>query len=111
MQVMRRSSIGARVAEEASQADLAIFIDARKGESPGEVACEPIEREPIKGSTYSHELSLSAIVQLARELYGRSPRAYLLHGLRRMLRRWRDTFTGRVAALPELVARVKTLIS
>jgi hydrogenase maturation protease len=111
IKVMRVHQLLPEIAEEASRADLAIFIDARTGEPAGEILCEEITNQTGVGSTYSHELSASTIVQLASELYGRSPRAYLLTVSGECFEDGETLSPAVQAALPKLIARVKTLIS
>jgi hydrogenase maturation protease len=110
IKVMRVHQLLPEIAEEASRAELAIFIDARTGEPAGEIGCEELTNEAGARSTYSHELSASTIVQLARELYGRSPRAYLLTVSGECFEDGETLSPAAQAAVPKLIARVKTLI-
>ena len=111
IKVMRVHQLLPEIAEEVSRAELAIFIDARSGEPAGEIGCEELTNEAGAGSTYSHELSASTIVQLAWELYGHSPRAYLLTVSGECFEDGETLSPAVQAALPKLIARVKRLIS
>lgn len=111
IKVMRVHQLLPEIAEEASQAELAIFIDARQGESVGEIACELLTSETSSGPTYSHDLSPFAILKLARELYGSNPRAYLLTVSGECFEDGETLSPAVAAALPQLIARVKALIS
>jgi hydrogenase maturation protease len=111
IKVMRVHQLLPEIAEEASQAELAIFIDAHQGESAGEIGCELLTSKTSSGSTYSHDLSPLAILQLAHELYGSSPRAYLLTVSGECFEDGEALSPAVAAALPQLIARVKALIS
>jgi hydrogenase maturation protease len=111
IKVMRVHQLMPEMAEEARQAELAIFIDARQGKSGGEIGCEELTLETSSGPTYSHDFSPPAILQLARELYGSSPRAYLLTVSGECFEDGETLSPAVAAALPQLIARVKALIS
>lgn len=111
LKVMRVHQLVPEIAEEASRAELAIFIDARSGEPAGHIACDQLTNETRAGSTFSHQLSPSTIIQLAEELYGRSPRAYLLTVSGECFEDGETLSPAVQAALPRLIARVKILIS
>ncbi len=111
IRVVQTHQLTPEMAEEASEVELALFIDARQGGQPGQLACETLSENAQPTAGYSHDFSPASILNLARELYGKQPRAYLL------------TLTGQnfgdgdllsepvSAALPNLVAKVKSLIS
>src|SRR5581483_571269 len=94
IRVVQTHQLTPEMAEEASEVELALFIDARQGGQPGQLACETLSENAQPTAGYSHDFSPASILNLARELYGKQPRAYL--------RRWRFTFrTGfRCAAEP-----------
>jgi len=96
-----------------SRSDGVIFVDAASAEEgnaqPGEVHCAPIGL-PEGKVRFSHQLSPSSVIALARELYAASPRAFSVtvtgqcfdHG---------ESFSPVVAAaLPVLVTRIETLV-
>jgi hydrogenase maturation protease len=57
--------------------DTVLFLDAAQDGDAGELRCEPVKSLPTS-SSISHEFSPSAILGLAQELYGKTPRAFLL---------------------------------
>jgi hydrogenase maturation protease len=101
------------LAEEASGAELVIFIDARQGGSPGEISRELLQ--PGKGSSapalHSHDLSPLAILQLASELYGATPLAYLLTVSGQHFQDGESLSEPVLSAIPKVIAEVKSLIS
>lgn len=111
LKVVRVHQLVPEIAEEASRAELAIFIDARSGEPAGHIGCDQLTNEPRAASAFSHQLSPSTIVRLAGELYGRSPRAYLLTVSGECFEDGETLSPAVQAALPQLIARVKSLIS
>jgi hydrogenase maturation protease len=97
------------MAEKVSWADAVIFLDAAEDGQTGEVSCNRLV-EPFGEVRFSHQLSPVAILALAKQLYGASPRAYSVtltgqcfdHG---------DTLSSVVeTALPCFVAKVDALV-
>jgi hydrogenase maturation protease len=111
IKVMRLHQLTPEVAEEASRAELAIFIDARQEGSPGEMNCELVSAQTVSRPTHSHDLWPGSILGLAGELYGRSPRAYLLTVSGQCFEDGESLSPAVAATLPRLVAQVRALIS
>ncbi len=65
------------LAEELSQASGVIFLDARRGEIPGEVFCEEVNPNQVV-SAFTHSLTPAMLLAYARGLYGKYPPAYLI---------------------------------
>ena len=65
------------LAEPISKAATVLFIDCAKDQAPGEFRCEEIhwQRESV---SFTHDLSPKALLDLASQLFGSSPRAFLL---------------------------------
>lgn len=62
------------LAADASQASLLVLVDAGTDEAPGEVSVRRLEPSPVEGGTaWTHHLDPSALVGLARELWGSAP--------------------------------------
>jgi hydrogenase maturation protease len=99
--------------EEASRAELVVFIDAGEGGSAGEVHCEAIhlDRGASRSSIHTHDLSPTAILQLSNELYGKAPRAFLLTVSGQDFQDGDSLSEPVSSALPNVIARVKKLIS
>ncbi len=69
------------VAENASRADVVIFLDAAIGGEPGRVACRPVTAKPGE-LRFSHHLGPPDILAICERLYYTKPRGFLLsiHG-------------------------------
>lgn len=63
------------LADQASRADVAFFIDAARDGLAGELTCDALVPEAAAFS-FTHELPPAAVLKLARELYGRCPQAF-----------------------------------
>ena len=67
------------LAADASQASLLVLVDAGTDEAPGEVSVRRLEPSPAEGGTaWTHHLDPSALVGLARELWGSAPPVILV---------------------------------
>ena len=64
------------LAETASLAETVIFVDCSRKGKPGEVRCEEVRSQsgPV---SFTHDLSPAALLDLAAELFGVCPKAYL----------------------------------
>jgi len=97
------------MAELASRAERVLFIDAAQAGDPGSIACETIHASAAL-EAYTHELSPEAVLAVAKELYGRSPAAFLLTVAGESFATG-DALTPKVsAAIPALLARVRQFI-
>jgi len=67
------------LAADASEASLLVLVDAGTDEAPGEVSVRRLEPSPVEGGTaWTHHLDPSALVGLARELWGTAPPVVLV---------------------------------
>jgi hydrogenase maturation protease len=66
------------LAEQLSQARLAVFVDAREGTRPGQVRCQVVRPAGEAHLSFSHDVDPPALLELARLLYGASPHAVLV---------------------------------
>jgi hydrogenase maturation protease len=99
--------------EEASRAELVVFIDAREGGSAGEIHCEAIHLDGggSRSFIHTHDLSPAAILQLANDLYGKAPRGFLVTVSGQEFQDGDSLSEPVSSALPNVIARVKKLIS
>jgi hydrogenase maturation protease len=104
--------------EEASRAELVVFIDARQGGPPGEIHHEAIlldkgrlDKGRSRSFIHTHDLSPTAILQLSNELYGKAPRAFLVTVSGQQFQDGDSLSEPVSSALPNVIARVKKLIS
>jgi hydrogenase maturation protease len=102
--------LGPELAEELSQAQGAIFLDARRGEVAGELFCEIVRPETVS-SAFTHTLTPAMLMAYAKGLYGRHPVSYLVSVTGQ---EWgfSTELTGPVAqAIPPAVQCVKELLA
>jgi hydrogenase maturation protease len=64
------------LAETASLAETVIFVDCSHKGEPGKIHCEEV-RSQSGPASFTHDLSPAALLDLAAELFGVCPRAYL----------------------------------
>jgi len=64
------------LAEPLSRAAFAVFIDADARLAPGQIRAEPVEESG--SGVLDHHASPGALLQLARQVYGRAPQAVLI---------------------------------
>jgi hydrogenase maturation protease len=65
------------LAEPISRVELVIFVDASETSDPGQLSAEWIEPVEPAASAMTHQLTPNRLLGLARQLYGRCPRAEL----------------------------------
>lgn len=111
IEVLRTYQLTPELADQVSRADLAIFIDACEGGLPGDIEWKAIDNEHGQPMLHSHDLSPAVILQLARELYGRTARAYLVTVAGQDFGEGDSLSKPVLSALPNVIAKVKTLIS
>lgn len=109
--VIGRHQLTPELALDVSRAALVVFVDANVGPPPGTLTIETVPTAGNSATAWSHQLTPSSLVALARELYGRAPEVILVsvgvasldHG---------DRLSSVVeAALPALVDAVATLVA
>lgn len=62
-------------AEDISQSDFVVFIDAACDNSPGEIRLQKVEPDRAPSAAFSHQLSPPALLGMAERLYGSRPEA------------------------------------
>ncbi|MGK2860004.1 MAG: hydrogenase maturation protease [Thermoanaerobaculia bacterium] len=74
--VLKKHQLAPELAETISAFDVALFVDATREGEPGELRCAAVE-PVLTDSGLTHSASPEALLYLARELYGRTPQAFL----------------------------------
>ncbi len=109
IEILTELQLKPELAELMSQAEIAIFIDARAGDQPGEVRIEEVvPNEPER--TFTHQFAPPMLLMTAQVLYSRIPRTFLVsiggknfelsEGLSEAVR----------SAMPEVLATVRRLM-
>jgi hydrogenase maturation protease len=98
------------VAELASRAELILFVDASCRGEAGTAHCEQIY--PAEGESQgSHEFTPAAVLQLAEDLYGRAPKAYLLTIAGECFEAGESLLAAVVGGIPALMEKIRELIA
>lgn len=98
------------LAEAVSQAETILFLDCCHGSPAGEFRCEEI-RAAEGNPPFTHHLSPSSLLAVARDLYGAFPRAWLLTVGGRSFEVGEVMSPEVETALATLKARVRELIA
>jgi hydrogenase maturation protease len=94
-----------------SEAALVIFVDVSRDRQPGEVTCERIVAALPDQIAFSHALTPTALLALARDLYGASPPAWLLSAGADTLDFTEGLSPAVLAAMPALRDRLRALLT
>jgi hydrogenase maturation protease len=76
IEVLTRQQLTPELADNLTRADVVFFIDAARGGQPGDLRCEPVTAQPV--TIHTHQCSPAGLLALAHQLYGASPRAFVL---------------------------------
>jgi len=109
VEIITVHQLAPELAENASSADLVIFVDASSLGEPGALSCEKIAAAPAESGS-SHHLSPQALVELTAMLYGRAPAAYLVSIAGRNFDHGELLSPEVSKAIPGLVAKMRELI-
>lgn len=108
--VLTAHQLTPELAEDASRAELVIFIDAEEGGEPGSWRREEVVPDAA-GQPFTHHVTPASLVAAAADLYGRAPRA-LLYTMAGESFEFREGLSPRVAAaLPEMLEDVVAVVS
>lgn len=109
VEIVCEHQLAPEMAERLSWVDAVIFLDAAEEGQPGEVCCKPL-LEPFGEVQFSHQLSPVAILALAKQLYGASPRAYSVTLSGQCFDHGGSLSSVASEELPNLVAKVEALV-
>ena len=97
------------LAEEASRADIVIFLDATGSGDPGKVLCRTVSAEPIQ-VRFSHHLTPAQVLALCARLYQAKPRGFLISISGECFDHGDGLSPAALNALPQSVAAVSDLL-
>jgi hydrogenase maturation protease len=109
-EVLTRHQLMPELAEPASEADTVIFVDAASGGAPGRLRWRRVEPRPGPAS-FTHHLSPESLLGMAKELYGRCPRAFVVSVSGESFACGEELSPTVRAALPALMELVENLLS
>ncbi|NDJ51824.1 MAG: hydrogenase maturation protease [Chloroflexi bacterium] len=98
------------LAEEASQVDRLILIDAAQGDPPAALSVETIQADQAAFDPFSHYVTPSALLAATAAIYGRTPVCTLLTINALSLEIGEGLSPVVAARLPELLEQVKALV-
>ena len=112
VEILRTHQLAPELAEAVSRSEAVIFMDAAAASDsghPGEVGSAQVglPETPVR---FSHQLSPSSVMALARQLYGASPRAFSVTLTGECFDHGEALSSVVAAALPAFVARIETLV-
>ncbi len=99
------------LAERIAGVDLVVFVDAAVDIAPGTVAVRQLHGAPTPSWGMGHIASPTALLELARALYGHSPDAFLVLVGVSSLALSESLSDIAAAALPDAIAAVRRLVS
>ena len=109
IEVITRHQLTPELADNIKDADAVFFIDATRGDQPGEVSCKPVLPQPW--IPHCHECSPAAVLALAQKLYGATPQAFAVTLCGECFDHGEAISAPVEAGLPKLTALVKDLSS
>ena len=110
VEILQMHQLTPELAESLNCVAAVIFVDAAEGVGPpGQLHCEEL-LELAGEARFSHQLSASAVVALAGQLYSARPRAFSVTLTGESFDHGEALSPAVVAALPALVARIEALV-
>lgn len=108
VRVMAAQQLTPEMAEDVSRVEKVLFVDAARSGAPGSVGC--VEIVAVEAGADSHEVSPRMILALAKDLYGRSPRGFLLTVAGESFETGETMSAAVSAAIPELMRRIRDIV-
>jgi len=113
VEILRTHQLAPELAEILSHAEAVIFVDAaapdENASQPGEVRSAPVHLS-AGPPRFSHQLSPSAVVALARQIYGAHPGAFSATLTGKNFAHGESLSPVVAAAIPALVAHIEALV-
>ena len=110
LQVVKVHQLTPELAEAISEVDLAIIVDAGAHSTPGTLTCDPVSVSDAD-LRFSHDVTPGTLIQLAKTLYGKSPKAHLLCVTGKTFEHGESLSPEMTAAIPQVIARVRELMA
>jgi hydrogenase maturation protease len=110
-EIQVQHQLGPELAESISRSSLTIFIDASSGTGRiGEVRVQRLEAHSTDAPRFCHSLSPSAVLAMAKQLYGTTPNAFSVTATGENFEHGEHLSPSLQAAVPELIRRVEELV-
>lgn len=108
LRVLKVRQLTPELAEAASEVDLAIFLDAAAHGQPGTLTCDPVTTSEAD-LRFSHDITPSTVLEMAKTLYGHEPKACLICAAGRVFEHSENLSPEILSAVPAAVAKVGEL--
>jgi hydrogenase maturation protease len=108
LRVIKVLQLTPELAEAISEVGLVIFVDAAAHGEPGTLTCESITSSE-SDLRYSHDFTPATLVHMAKTLYGRQPKAFLICTAGRVFEHGESLSPEIASAVPAAVARVREI--
>ena len=110
LQVLKVHQLTPELAEEISEADLAVFVDAGAHGTPGTLTCECVSISDAD-LRFSHDVTPATLIQMAKTLYGKAPAAYLICVAGKSFEHGESLSPEVTAAIPHVIANIRQLMA
>ena len=109
LRILKVLQLTPELAEAISEAALIIFVDAAAHGEPGTLTCDPVASSE-SDLRYSHDFTPATLIQMAKTLYGKHPKAFLICAAGKVFEHGESLSPEIEGALPTAVARVRELM-
>ena len=96
--------------EEIAAAETVLFLDARAEGAPGTFDCAAVGEDPDEGASYTHRCRPGDLLRLSRQVFGATPRAWLMTMSAATFEGGEKLSAEVGAAMPAFLARADELI-
>jgi hydrogenase maturation protease len=110
VEVISSHQLTPELADDISDCELVIFLDASCDGKAGTVLCRPISLESGHGA-FTHQLDPASLIAAAEQLYGEAPKAFSLTLTGWSFEVGNKLSRGAKLQLPELVSRARELVA
>jgi hydrogenase maturation protease len=106
--VLKVLQLTPELAERVSEVGLVIFVDAAAHGEPGTLTCDSVTSAE-SDLRYSHDFTPATLVQMAKTVYGRQPKAFLICAAGKVFEHGESLSPEIASAVATAVARVREL--
>jgi len=108
LQVLKVLQLTPELAEAISGVEQVIFLDAAAHGEPGTLTCDPVTSSE-SDLRYSHDFTPATIIQMAKTLYGRRPKAFLICAAGKVFEHGENLSPEIASTIPAAVAKVREI--
>lgn len=108
LHVIKVLQLTPELAESISDVELVIFVDAAAHGEPGTVTCDSVPNAE-SDLRYSHDFTPATLIHMAKTLYGRQPKAFLICVAGKVFEHGESLSPEVSGAIPAGVAKVREI--